>query len=148
MRVYRIDYHDPETGEPRKQFRPVYPDASGWHVGDPSKDGLPLYHLDELAAASIVYVTEGEKCGELVRGLGLVATTSSHGSQAPQKTDWTPLAGKDVRILPDHDKAGEGYAAVVAALLAGLDPRPTIRVVRLPLKAEGGYRPDCCKNML
>jgi putative DNA primase/helicase len=137
MRVYRIDYHDPETGQPRKQFRPVYPDAAGWHVGDPSKDRLPLYHLDELTAAGLVYVCEGEKCADLVRGLGLVATTSSHGAQAPGKTDWSPLAGKTVVILPDHDSAGEGYAAAVAGLLAGLDPRPTIKVVRLPVDGEG-----------
>jgi Protein of unknown function (DUF3987) len=138
MRVYRIDYRDPETGEPRKQFRPVYPDAADcWHVGDPSKDRLPLYHLDELTAAGLVYVCEGEKCADLVRGLGLVATTSSHGAQAPGKTDWSPLAGKTVVILPDHDGAGEGYAAAVAGILAGLDPRPTIKVVRLPVEGEG-----------
>jgi hypothetical protein len=137
MRVYRIDYEDPETGEPRKQFRPVYPDAAGWHVGDPSKDGLPLYHLDELAATDRVFVCEGEKCADLVGGLGLIATTSSHGAQAPGKTDWAPLAGKTVVILPDHDGAGEGYAAAVAGLLAGLEPRPTIKVLRLPLEKEG-----------
>jgi Protein of unknown function (DUF3987) len=137
MRVYRIDYSDPETGEPRKQFRPVYPDTAGWHVGDPSKDRLPLYHRDELATAGLVYVCEGEKCADLVRDLGLVATTSSHGAQSPGKTDWSPLAGKTVVILPDHDGAGEGYAAAVAGLLAGLDPRPTIKVLRLPLEGEG-----------
>jgi hypothetical protein len=137
MRVYRIDYCDPETGEPRKQFRPVYPDAAGWHVGDPSKDRLPLYHLEELTAAGLVYVCEGEKCADLVRGLGLVTTTSSHGAQSPGKTDWSPLAGKTVVILPDHDGSGESYAIAVAGILAGLDPRPIIKVVRLPLAGEG-----------
>jgi hypothetical protein len=137
MRVYRIDYQDPETGEPRKQFRPVYPNAAGWRVGDPFKDRLPLYCLDELAAACVVYVTEGEGCAESVRQLSLVATTSSHGAQSPGKTDWSPLAGKTVIILPDHDGAGEGYATAVAGILAGLDPKPTIKIVRLPLEHEG-----------
>src|SRR5262249_5596225 len=82
MRVYRIDYHDPETGEPRKQFRPVYPDAAGWHVGDPSKDRLPLYHLDQLTPASSAYICQGRKGADLGRDPGLVATTSSHGAHA------------------------------------------------------------------
>jgi hypothetical protein len=137
MRVYRIDSTDPETGKPDKQYRPVYPDASGWHVGDPFKDGLPLYHLDELTAAGLIYVCEGEKCADLVRGLALVATTSSHGAQSPGKTDWSPLAGKTVVILPDRDAPGEGYAAAVAGILAGLEPRPTVKVLRLPLVADG-----------
>src|SRR5262249_55320836 len=107
------------------------------HVGDPFKDRLPLYHLDEVVQASVVYVLEGEKCAEKVRALALTATTSSHGAQAPGKTDWAPLAGKTVVIIPDHDRAGEGYAAAVAGILAGLDPRPTIKILRLPVEGEG-----------
>src|SRR5262249_18500107 len=111
MRIYRLHVPDPESGAMKKQFRPVHPHAGGWHVGDPSKDGLPLYHLNELGKAPIVWVFEGEKCAEIARMFGLVATTSSHGAQAPGKTDWSPLAGKTVVIVPDHDQAGEGYAA-------------------------------------
>ena len=88
MRVYRFDPPDQ-----KKQCRPVYPDAIGWHLGDPPGK-LPLYHLDELAAADTVIVTEGEKCADLVRPLGFVATTSSHGNQSAGKSDWSPLAGK------------------------------------------------------
>src|SRR5262249_25388787 len=122
MRAYRIDMLNGD-----KQFRPVYRDAAGWHLGDPFKSGLPLYHLDELASAPMVAVLEGEKCTDLVRGLGITATTSSHGSSSPQRTNWLPLAGKTAVIIPDHDKAGEGYKDAVAAILSGLNPQPTIK---------------------
>jgi hypothetical protein len=133
MRVYRFD----PPGK-NKECRPVYPDANGWHLGDPPGK-LPLYHRDELDAADTVFVTEGEKCADLVRGLGLVATTSSHGNQSAAKSDWTPLAGKTaVSILPDHDEPGERYAAAVAAILAKLKPPPdAIRIIRLPGLGDG-----------
>ncbi|MGP0063307.1 MAG: phage/plasmid primase, P4 family [Isosphaeraceae bacterium] len=132
MRVYRIDMPDR-----KKQFRPVYPHADGWHLGDPAKSGLPLYHLDELAAANIVFILEGEKCVNLIRALGLIATTSSHGAESPARTDWSPLAGKAVVLIPDNDKPGEGYANAVTAILAKLEPKPVVKVVRLPLENDG-----------
>jgi hypothetical protein len=132
MRIYRVDQPGGD-----KQFRPVYPDAAGWRVGDPYKSRLPLYHLDEIQSADVVYVCEGEKCADLVRNLGVIATTSSHGSDGAKKTDWSALAGKDVRIIPDHDRAGEGYLEAVGAILAGLDPKPVVKVVRLPVAGDG-----------
>jgi putative DNA primase/helicase len=120
-----------------KQFRPYHPIPGGWIVGDP--DGLmPLYHLDALPAAGLVVVCEGEKTTEMVAGLGLTATTSSHGSKAFLKTDWTPLADRDVVILPDHDEPGEKYAAEVSKILAKLSPPARVRVVRLPGLEEKG----------
>jgi len=64
-------------------------------------------------------------------GLGLLATTSPHGSKSAGKADWTPLAGREVIILPDADDAGEGYAEDVSAILTTLTPTPKVRVVRL-----------------
>jgi hypothetical protein len=129
MRVLRFD--PPGTD---KEFRPLYPDAAGWHIGDPAGK-LPLYHLDTLAAAEIVYVTEGEGCADLVRELGVTATTSSHGASGAAKTDWSPLVGKTVRLIPDHDKAGEGYINDVGAILKGLGVQA--RVIRLPVTGDG-----------
>ena len=45
-----------------------------------------------------------------------MAVTSSGGSNAAGKADWSPLAGRSVVIWPDHDKPGCGYAADVARL--------------------------------
>src|SRR5262249_12455644 len=67
----------------------------------------------------------------LARGLGIVSTASSHGAKSAPRSDWSPLAGKDVVILPDHDPEGEGYAKAVLRELARLQPRPRVRVVRL-----------------
>jgi hypothetical protein len=124
-RVYRFD---PE-GE-RKEFRPVHLTSEGWVMGDPP--GLwPLYHRCDLADSGRVYVVEGEKACDLARNLGATATTSAHGAKSAHKTDWSPLAGLDVVIVPDTDPEGEGYSQAVIAELAKLSPRPTARVVRL-----------------
>lgn len=131
MRIYRFDLPDGI-----KEFRPAHVSSDGWRLGDPAGK-LPLYCLPELDGDEPVYVVEGEKCTDLVRGLGLVATTSSHGSKSPQKTDWSPLAGKTVVIIPDQDGDGKAYANAVAAILHGLEPRPTIRILDLPAGRKG-----------
>jgi predicted transcriptional regulator len=98
----------------------------------------PLYRVYETGffpdrhGGRAVYVVEGEKCCEAMRErLGLFAITSSGGSKAASKSDWRPLAGRDVVILPDNDDAGREYAAEVAAILHELDPPATVRVVEL-----------------
>lgn len=126
LRVARFDRPEGKT------YRPVHRDPSGgWRPGDPPGP-LPLYNLPVLTGAGRVYVTEGEKvCDRARETFGVIATTSAHGAQSPHKSDWTPLAGKEVVILPDHDEPGESYAVAVAGLLANLRPRPTVKIVRL-----------------
>ena len=134
--VYRLDHADPKSGEPTKTYRPVSRWPDGWRLKDPPGP-WPLYRLPELAEAARVYVCEGEKCADLIRNLGATATTSAHGAKAADKTEWTPLAGKGIILLPDHDPEGEGYIAAVAGKLARLDPRPTLRLLRLPAMWHG-----------
>ena len=64
-------------------------------------------------------------------------TTSAFGAGKANKTDWGSLAGKVVAILPDHDAPGEGHVRSVLAELRKLNPRPRVRLVRLPDLAEG-----------
>ncbi|MCL2330198.1 MAG: DUF3987 domain-containing protein [Phycisphaerae bacterium] len=115
-----------------KKIRPVSKTPAGWIIG-----GMPeprsLYRLPELLARpdEPIYICEGEKCCDALAELGLLATTSSHGSKSAGKADWTPLAGRDVVILPDNDEAGEKYATEVVAILAKLTSVPCLRVVRL-----------------
>lgn len=73
-----------------------------------------------------------------MRSLGFVATTSAHGAKSPQKTAWSPLAGRDVIILPDNDDAGGAYAEEVSQLLSRLNPAPQVRIVELPELPEHG----------
>jgi hypothetical protein len=125
------DPADPDS-EPGKRFLPVSKTANGWALaGMPTP--RPLYGLPALlatAAGSRVYVTEGEKAADAARAVGLVATTSPHGAKSAHKADWSPVAGRDVVILPDHDKAGEDYADTVARLATAAGAR-SVRVVRL-----------------
>lgn len=123
-RVYRFDH------EGKKEFRPIHWTSTAWVMGDPPET-WPLYNLPQLANADRVFVCEGEKAADLAASLGCTATTSAHGAKSARKTDWTPLAGKEVVILPDHDGAGESYARSVIELLAELSPQPTVKVVRL-----------------
>lgn len=117
-----------------KDIRPVsrLADGSGWRIGG-MPEPRPLYGLPELLATpagSRVYVTEGEKAADAARAVGLTATTSAHGSKSAAKADWSPLAGHDVVILPDHDDAGERYADDVARLATAAGAK-SVRIVRL-----------------
>ncbi len=96
---------DPATG---KYGKPAFPTKA------------PLYRLQEIMSADAVLVVEGEKCVEAARAAGLVATTSIGGTNAFAKTDWSPLAGKNVTIWPDNDGPGKKYADAVAQLVTEL----------------------------
>jgi hypothetical protein len=127
------DPTDPES-KPSKRTLPVSrkADGSGWIIGG-MPEPRPLYALPDLVetpAGSRVYVTEGEKAADAARAVGLVATTSPHGSKSAGKADWSPLAGREVVILPDHDDAGERYADDVARLATAAGAQ-SVRVVRL-----------------
>jgi len=125
--VVRFDFDDGRE----KQIRPISFDGNGWIAKDPPGK-LPLYHVAQLANADRVYVSEGEKTTELLRDLGLYATTSSHGSGSAYRSDWTPLTGKDVVLLPDEDMPGEKYIGAVHRRLCELNPTPAMHLVYLP----------------
>lgn len=114
-----------------KDIRPVVRDGGGWRVGGMATP-RPLYRLPDLAEAKRVYICEGEKAADAARTLGLVATTSAHGAKSPEKSDWSPLAGKECVLLPDNDEPGEEYAETVEAILGKLSQPAVVRVVRLP----------------
>lgn len=116
---------EPKREGERKQFFPLTycEDGSGkrawrWQgVHEPR----PLYRLDRLAAAlqAPVVVCEGEKACDAAAILfpDAVVTTMLNGAQSPHKTDWTPLAGRDVILWSDNDAAGLACMASVADLL-------------------------------
>jgi hypothetical protein len=122
--VLRYNLPSPEGEKPRKTFRPVSRWDDAWHLCDPER--WPLYNLAALAEAGQVFVVEGEKCCDALADLGITATTSAHGSQSPHKTDWTPLAGKYITLLPDDDEAGGKYATAVVEILGKLSPAPKV----------------------
>lgn len=109
----------------KKEIRPVsWREGEGWAFAA-WPDQRPLYRLDEITAtpgANIV-ICEGEKAANAAAAIfpKSIVTTSSGGSQAAAKTDWSPLAGRRVLIWPDNDAAGRKYAEQVAQIVAALD---------------------------
>lgn len=120
-----------------KDIRPVALTDAGWIIGA-MLEPRPLYHLAKLAGNGTVHVVEGEKCVHASESVGLLATTSPGGSNAAHKADWTPLAGRDVVILPDNDRAGRQYGQKVAEMLSKLEPPARVKTVELPGLPKGG----------
>lgn len=122
-----------------KDFRQRRPNGKGgwaWSLGDVRR---VLYRLPDLIAADpavLVFVTEGEKDVDRLRGLGLVATTSPQGAGKWTKCDRAALAGRHVVILPDNDQPGRQHARAIVRDLAG--KAASVRVLELPeLPAKG-----------
>lgn len=122
-----------------KEFRPVSRyNENGWYITAPATP-RPIYKLTDINDSTTVYIREGEKAADAVISLGLIATTSTGGSQAPELTDWTPLVGKSVVILPDNDEPGRKYANAVTDILRRLGSTAEIKIVErpdLPLKGD------------
>lgn len=121
-----------------KDFRQRRPDGVGGWVWKMTGVERVLYHLPEvLKAASegrTVYITEGEKSADALRGLGLVATCSSGGAGKWRPTYNPSLAGASVVILPDNDEPGQEHAQAVLKSLSGLlgSGRTSVRILDLP----------------
>lgn len=116
FRVLRFD-----LAEDDKTFRPVHRNGAGWVLGDPP-GLLPLYRADALPADGLVWVVEGEGTADALLAIRVPCVTSAHGAGSPGKSDWAPLAGRDVAIWPDTNKAGYEYAEAVAAMLTQVAP--------------------------
>ena len=120
-----------------KEIRPISREENGWKIGS-SPTRRQLYRLPEVINATQVFVCEGEKACDAIRSLGFAATTSPHGALSANNADWTPLAGKEVIILPDNDVPGHKYAESVRDILSTLAPRPVIKVVAFKGLPNGG----------
>ncbi len=142
LRLDRADGAADENGKTVKTFRPCHAvNNGGWKLGDPP--GLwPLFHLPQIVSGSgTVFIVEGEKAATAGTSIGLTTTTSAHGAKSPAKTDWTPLRGRDVVVLPDNDPAGQEYAATVAELVQAAGAR-SVKIVVLPRLADKGDLAD------
>jgi len=71
----------------------------------------PLYGLDEIADALQVLVCEGPRKAEAARkmldGVTSVACVGwAGGANGVKHSDWSPLAGKSILLMPDNDSPG------------------------------------------
>lgn len=113
----------PDGGKDFLPLRPVITDdgAIEWEMRA-YPEPRPLYGLAQLAAKDAskkVIVVEGEKAAEalLERRPGNTILTWSGGSRAWQKSDWTPIFGREVILWPDNDEAGREAMRGIAELL-------------------------------
>jgi hypothetical protein len=138
--VARYERSGPD-GEREKTIRPFSLHGTVWLMKDPPEP-WPLYELhrilDAVAAGQRVLIVEGEKCADIANTLGVVATTSAHGSKCAKGTDWSPLAGALAVINPDVGESGEGYFQDVAKHLTKLDQPATVQVLRFDELTEDG----------
>jgi len=120
-----------------KEIRPLAVCEGGWSRSAPTRPRV-LFNLPSVIAstAAVNYVVEGEKNVDALAALGFMATTSMGGAGSPHLSDWSPLIGRSVVILPDNEKAGRGYAEAVTRLLHHVGA--TVRIVELPGLPEGG----------
>jgi hypothetical protein len=90
-----------------------------------------LFNLDSIVKADQIFILEGEGKARLLSSWGLAATCLDTGAESKWRASYTPyLAGKDVVIVPDNDKAGEEYLQKIARALHGV--ARSVRVLRLP----------------
>jgi putative DNA primase/helicase len=105
------------VGEDDKTYRPW--DAKRGKAAMP--EVRPLYNLPALKGATMVILVEGEKSAQALIDLGYVATTAMGGANTKDdKTDWTPLQGKEVILWPDADQAGQIWLQHVGRTLHGI----------------------------
>lgn len=120
---HRWDYHDAEGNlvgvvlrwnkDLGKIVRPVSLINGHWRL-ESMPAPRPLYRLPQiLSSDGPIVVCEGEKAADAATQCGYEATTSSGGSNAAKRTDWSVLKGLEVIIIPDLGEAGSDYAKVV-----------------------------------
>lgn len=108
-----------------KEFRPLtlWRDQQGqqkWQMKAPPTS-RPLYGLDQLHARpdAPVLVVEGEKSAIAAAQLfpSHVVVTTMNGAQSPEKSDLSPLMGRQVFIWPDNDEPGKKYAEAITSMI-------------------------------
>jgi 5S rRNA maturation endonuclease (ribonuclease M5) len=122
--LYQVVKYDP------KDFRQRRPDGNGGWIRDLKGVQRVLYRLPELLKypEGTLFACEGEKDADRIASLGYCATTVASGTWTG--IDLTPVAGRDVIVLEDADKAGVKKALQTATSLHPV--AKSVRIVRLP----------------
>ena len=140
--VNTYDYRD-EVGALLSQVCRLEPKDFRQRKPDPARPGewqwsikgvrqVP-YHLpeliEEIGLGKTVFIVEGEKDVDRLRGLGIPATTNAAGANKWRSELTKVFAGADVVIIPDNDLPGQDHAQDVAMKLAGVAAK--VRVLDL-----------------
>jgi hypothetical protein len=125
-----------------KDFRQRRPDGNGGWVWSLKGVRRVPYRLPEMVRdfSQPVVFHEVEKAVEAALAAGLPGchTTTVGGAKSPQKTDFSPVRGRHVVVVPDNDAPGEGYARDVThlAMQAGAASVKILRLPNLPPKGD------------
>ena len=89
----------------------------------------PLYRLNDIKPDGPVIVVEGEKCVDSLIDAGYKgnASTFSQGANSWMKTDYSPLAGREIWLIADADESGRKCMKGLAGHLQGL--RSTVKIM-------------------
>jgi len=117
IQVRREDY-----GDGRKaKIRPWRWTGKEWlsgYEGHVDRADIPVYQLGEVKRAITlgepVFIVEGEPCADLMRSLGLVATTNIGGAKKWLQSDSADLAGASLILCPDRDEPGLAHMERIA----------------------------------
>ncbi len=129
-RVIRREPVDRGLDKPKRLFQ-HHLEGDRWVKGGPPHP--VLYRLPELRAAppsEPVFLCEGERNTDDVRGVGLVATTNSMGALVWRPEYNAEFAGRLVAILVDNDADGRERARRRAPELTAVGA--TVKVLVLP----------------
>jgi 5S rRNA maturation endonuclease (ribonuclease M5) len=96
-----------------KDFRCRRPDKNGRYIWNLHGVKKILYHLREVLKSQTVFIVEGEKDVETLRGWGLTATCNLGGAGKWSEEYSKVLAGKNVIVLQDSDEVGQKHALAV-----------------------------------
>lgn len=138
--LYRKERHEPaRDGIRSKEFFFSHKDKKGNRQKGYRGEHVP-YRLHEVVQAppdAVVYFVEGEAKADLLASWGLVATCLDTGAESKWKASYTPhFKDRHVVIVPDNDRAGEGYCSTVAKAL--FEVAASVKVLRLPGLPEKG----------
>ena len=127
-----------DTPDGKKTFSQWIPtaEAGAWLPTAP-KGSIPMYLLPDIAATeSKVIIVEGEKCVHAAKGAWprQLVTCWAGGTNVWSKTDWTPLAGREVSLWADGDAPGHKAMQGLAAHLHGLGCK--VRIALPPVELD------------
>ena len=93
----------------------------GWALY-PFDSPRPLYGLFTLQSdkSKQVLVVEGEKAVDHIRrtvGDSVAVVSWCGGTSSVSKTDWKPLEGRNIYVIPDHDNAGLKAAKEIIGII-------------------------------
>jgi putative DNA primase/helicase len=93
-----------EKNDTKQTIPFYYSEKNKWESGRPYNNNFPIFGLDELTKNPDlpVLIVEGETCG-VVDVKGYIVVSWLGGSQAYDKTDWSPLKNRKVVLWSDRD---------------------------------------------